>query len=241
MNLWELLLLLLLNNLLSIVTLGAPEQLNILFILTDDIGWSDIGFHRSTVIETPHLDELARTGLTLNNYYVQPVCTPTRSAFLSGKYPIRQGLQHHVILPGAPYGLDLKEYLLTEYLKKDAPTPYETHLIGKWHLGYFDIRYTPTYRYFDSFYGFYMDMQDYYTHERHHYYKGIDFRNGTLPVTSFKKQYSTFVYGNATKRLLRSYARKSQQNPFFIFLAYQAVHMPNQVRILNFYYYYYYY
>ncbi|ETO07324.1 hypothetical protein RFI_30068 [Reticulomyxa filosa] len=212
-----------------VTTNGAP---NILFILTDDVGWNDVSFHRSTLIETPHLDELAETGLLLNNYYVQPVCTPTRSAFLSGKYPIRHGLQHHVILPGAPYGLDLDEYLLSQYLKEDSTHAYHTHLVGKWHLGYFDIRYTPIYRYFDTFYGYYMDMQDYYTHQRDHYNSGIDFRNGTFPIASFPKEYSTFVYGNVTKDLLLHYAKAHQQGkdtkPFFIFLAYQSVHVPKQ-------------
>ncbi|ETO28267.1 arylsulfatase J precursor [Reticulomyxa filosa] len=206
---------------------------NILFIMTDDIGWNDVGFHESTPIETPHLDGLAKTGLLLNNYYVQHVCTPSRSAFLTGKYPIRHGLQHHVILPGDPYGLDLNEYLLTEFLKKDSSHRYHTHLIGKWHLGYFDIRYTPIYRYFDTFYGFYMDMQNYYNHQRHHQELGIDFRNGTLPISSFPSLYSTFVYGNATNDLLLHYARLQRDpsisyKPFFIFLAYQAVHQPKQ-------------
>ena len=63
---------------------------HILFILADDLGWSDVGFHGS-VIKTPNIDKLAREGVVLDNYYVQPLCTPTRSALMTGRYPIHTG------------------------------------------------------------------------------------------------------------------------------------------------------
>jgi len=69
---------------------GAP--LHILLILVDDFGWSDVGFHGSK-IKTPNMDKLASEGVILDNYYVQPICTPTRSALLSGRYPIHTGLE----------------------------------------------------------------------------------------------------------------------------------------------------
>ena len=68
---------------------------HILFILADDLGWSDVGFHGS-VIKTPHIDKLASEGVILDNYYVQPLCTPTRSALMTGRYPIHTG-----IIPGS--------------------------------------------------------------------------------------------------------------------------------------------
>ena len=64
---------------------------HILFILADDLGWSDVGFHGS-VIETPNIDKLANEGVILENYYVQPLCTPTRSALMTGRYPIHTGI-----------------------------------------------------------------------------------------------------------------------------------------------------
>lgn len=71
-------------------TASLQSQPNILFVLVDDLGWSDVSFHGSK-IKTPHVDKLASEGVILNSYYVQPICTPTRAALLSGRYPIHTG------------------------------------------------------------------------------------------------------------------------------------------------------
>ena len=75
---------------LNILGASASSQPNILFVLVDDLGWSDVSFHGSK-IKTPHVDKLASEGVILNSYYVQPICTPTRAALLSGRYPIHTG------------------------------------------------------------------------------------------------------------------------------------------------------
>ena len=77
------------NGLLSHVS-SNPKPPHILLIVANDLGWSDVGFHGS-VIKTPNIDNLAREGVILDNYYVQPLCTPTRSALMTGRYPIRTG------------------------------------------------------------------------------------------------------------------------------------------------------
>ena len=64
---------------------------NIVLLVVDDLGWSDVGFHNISKIQTPNIDKLAYDGVILQNYYVQPICTPTRSALMSGKYPIHTG------------------------------------------------------------------------------------------------------------------------------------------------------
>ena len=69
----------------------SAAPLHILLIVVDDLGWSDVGFHGSK-IKTPNMDKLASEGVILDNYYVQPVCTPTRAALLSGRYPIHTGI-----------------------------------------------------------------------------------------------------------------------------------------------------
>lgn len=77
------------TNLYTLVT-SASSKPNILFVLVDDLGWSDVGFHGSK-IKTPNVDRLASEGVVLENYYVQPICSPTRGALLSGRYPIHIG------------------------------------------------------------------------------------------------------------------------------------------------------
>lgn len=95
--------------------------------LIDDLGWNDVSYHGGSDFETPHLDELARGALQLNNYYVQHYCTPTRSALMSGRYPMRDGMQQWVIRSTSGYGMPLELTTLPEELKA---TGYSTHLLG---------------------------------------------------------------------------------------------------------------
>src|SRR5207237_5973221 len=96
---------------------GAENKPNIVYIVADDLGWKDAGFHGSD-IKTPNIDKLAATGARLEQFYVQPMCTPTRAALLTGRYPIRYGLQTFVIPSSGTYGLATDEWLLPQALKE---------------------------------------------------------------------------------------------------------------------------
>jgi hypothetical protein len=117
---------------------SAPRP-NIVYILADDLGWKDVGFHGSD-IKTPSIDQLAQTGARLDQFYVQPMCTPTRAALMTGRYPLRYGLQTLVIPASMDYGLPTDEWLLPQALKAAG---YSTAIFGKWHLGHADIRQPP--------------------------------------------------------------------------------------------------
>nr|XP_045622809.1 arylsulfatase B-like [Procambarus clarkii] len=138
-----------------------PPRPHIIIIVADDLGFNDVGFHGSTQIPTPNIDALAYSGIILNNYYVQPICTPSRSALLTGKYPIHTGLNHDVIYAPQPYGIPLEMKLLPQHLVKLG---YVTRHVGKWHLGMAIHELTPTYRGFMSHFGYWTGHQDYYDH-----------------------------------------------------------------------------
>lgn len=123
---------------------APPSKPHIFFILVDDYGWNDVGFHQnatssanpdglpttSTLLRTPHLDALAKEGVRLEAYYVQPVCSPTRGCIQTGRYPSHTGLGPSVIRPTAPYGMPRAETFLPELLR-DAG--YVTAALGKWY------------------------------------------------------------------------------------------------------------
>src|SRR6201992_977161 len=142
---------------------AADPNPNILYIIADDLGWKDVGFHGSD-IKTPNLDKLAAGGAKLEQYYAQPMCTPTRAALMTGRYPFRYGLQTAVIPSAQTYGLATDEWLLPQALKDVG---YNTALIGKWHLGHADPKYWPCQRGFDYHYGPLIGELDYFTHKQH--------------------------------------------------------------------------
>ncbi|XP_070552358.1 arylsulfatase B-like [Ptychodera flava] len=137
------------------------KQPHIVFLLSDNSGWADVEWNDQVgVMQTPNMNDLARNGVILNQTYVQPVCTPTRAAFMTGYYPFRYGLGHAMIMPAQPSYLSREYKLLPEYLKELG---YMNYMVGKWHLGFCRWDVTPTNRGFDSFYGIYNPLIDYYS------------------------------------------------------------------------------
>ena len=194
---------------------GKP---NIVFILADDLGYADVGFNGGTEIKTPALDALASAGARLEQFYAQPLCSPTRAALLTGRYPMRHGLQVGVVRPWAQYGLPLAERTLPQALKDVG---YETALLGKWHLGHFNRAYLPTARGFDHQYGHYNGAIDYFTHVRE---GGFDWHRDDR--ASHDEGYSTHLIAQAAVRFIREFGGRK---PFFLDVSFNAVHTPLQV------------
>lgn len=200
-------------------TLGRKQPPNIILFVLDDVGWDDVSFHGSSQIPTPNMDALGADGVILNNYYMQPACTPSRTALLTGLYPIHTGTQHNVIQPAEPWGLPLEFKLLPEYLKDLG---YQTHLVGKWHIGSFSKEHTPNYRGFDTFYGFYSGEEDYYNHTtKMDTHVGLDFWLDTEPLTNETGRYSTTLFTERATSLIRT---RQKDKPLFLYLSHQAAH-----------------
>jgi len=189
---------------------------NIVVILADDLGWKDLGY-KGGPEQTPNIDRLAHSGLRLEHFYTYPLCSPTRSALLTGRNPIRFGLAYSVVRPWAYYGLPLSENLISESFRKAG---YQTAIIGKWHLGHSNKKLLPASRGFDHFYGHVNGAIDYNTHLRD---TGLDWqRNGeSIAETG----YSTDLFAAEAVRWLN---QRDKSKPFFLYLPFNAPHSPLQ-------------
>ena len=203
---------------LAFVAAAADVRPNILFILADDLGYADVGFTGGKDIKTPNIDTLAAAGARLESFYVQPVCSPTRASLMTGRYPMRYGLQVGVIRPWENRGLPLEEQVLPQALKSAG---YTTAIVGKWHLGNYERAYLPTSRGFDHQYGHYCGAIDYFKHERD---GGFDWHRDDK--VCHDEGYSTHLIGHEAERLLRE---QPAGKPFFLYVPFNAVHAPHQV------------
>lgn len=191
----------------------AHAKPHIVFMLADDLGWNDVGYHGSE-IETPHIDALVRSGLELDRYYTFPLCSPTRAAFLTGRSPIRLGVHGPI---GREGGLPLDEHLLTDTLRRAG---YKTILTGKWHLGLERVSWHPYRRGFDHSYGHLGPSVDYFTHI---WAGGLDWhRNGKVLR---EEGYSTDLI---TAEAVRRIKDRDKARPMFLYVAFNAPHTPLQ-------------
>lgn len=201
----------------SIAQAGAQKPPHIVYIVSDDIGWRDVGFHGAKDVTTPNLDRLAQEGARMEQFYAQPFCTPTRAALLTGRYPMRYGLQTVVIPSKGTYGLPLDERVLPQVLK-DAG--YRTTMIGKWHLGHADRAFWPRQRGFDYHYGAVLGEIDYFTREAHGV---LDWQRDNQEVR--EAGYVTELLGKDAVALIEKHDAKQ---PLFLYLAFTAPHAPYQ-------------
>ncbi|HIA01925.1 MAG TPA: arylsulfatase [Myxococcales bacterium] len=191
---------------------------HILLIVADDLGYNDVGFHSGAKNSpTPVIDKLAKNGVELTNFYVHPLCSPTRAAMLTGRHPIRYGMQFEVIRPWMENGLSLNEFLLPQALKR---ANYKSVIIGKWHLGHSE-KYQPFRRGFDHQYGPHKGAINYYSKERG---GEVDwFRNGKQVKN--EKSYATNLLGKEAVKIIQEHNKKQ---PLFMYLPFNAVHVPLQ-------------
>jgi arylsulfatase A-like enzyme len=193
-----------LNSSSSAATATRP---NILFIVGDDMGHADVGFHGCKDIPTPNLDALAASGVRFTSGYVSgPYCSPTRAGLLTGRYQQRFG--HEFNPGGANNGLPVTETTIADRLKAAG---YVTGLVGKWHLGSQEAM-QPLKRGFDEFFGFLAGS--------HSYFQSDGILRGTEPVKEL--DYTTDAFG----REAVAFIEKHQARPWFLYLAFNAVHTP---------------
>lgn len=192
----------------------TARQPNVIFVLSDDLGWGDVGYHGSQ-IKTPTLDRLAKRGVELNRYYTYAVCSPTRAALLTGRSSIETGVDAPIASTNV---LPMEATLLPQHLKKLG---YQTVMIGKWHLGRVKTENLPFKRGFDYYYGFTGGFIDHYTHLSAE--GALDWqRNG---VSVREAGYTTDLF---TEDAIRQIKSRNKRKPLFLYLAYDAPHNPLQ-------------
>lgn len=205
---------------------------HICFIMVDDMGHNDMGYSSTDMTKaTPHMSAMAESGIILSNYYTQQSCTPARVAMLSGRYPANVGMGYDSrgsFVAISPYGLPLEYSLLPQYLKD---LNYTTAIVGKWNLGHFAEEYLPHRRGFDSALTFQSDEMHYYNYTLEPQLSGlapIDMLLGSAgqpyELASNVSGYSTAVF---TDRAIRMVELQDPSDPLFLYLAYQAVHVPH--------------
>ena len=206
----------------------AQEKPNIIFLFADDAGYEDFGFQGSDVMITPHLDKMAKDGVKFTQGYVtDATCGPSRAGLITGKYQQKFGYQE-INVPnymsenskflGDDMGLPLDQKTIADYLKKLG---YTNAVYGKWHLGNAD-RFHPLKRGFDEFYGFRGGARSYFPYKN---FKGVHHDNKmerNFEIFEEPKKYATDVFADEAI----SFIERNKKNPFFIYLAFNAVHTP---------------
>ncbi|XP_055691523.1 arylsulfatase B-like [Lutzomyia longipalpis] len=196
-----------------------PKKPNIVILMADDLGFDDVSFRGSSQILTPNIDAIGYQGVILNRHYVPNLCTPSRAALLTGRYPINIGMQHNVIANCDPHGLPLNLRILPQYLKEAG---YRTHLVGKWHLGFSRKAYIPTRRGFDEFFGFYTSGMEYFENvDSVRNYTGHALRRNETVSNEGRGVYLTHVLSDEAVRIVRNH---NVGIPLFLLVTYNAPH-----------------
>ncbi|WP_256992375.1 sulfatase-like hydrolase/transferase [Paenibacillus sp. XY044] len=197
---------------------------NVIVIYCDDLGYGDLGCYGSDAIRTPHLDALAQDGARFTNWYSNsPVCSPSRAALLTGKYPAKTGVSHILGGKRGTGGLRDDAKTLAQRLKEHD---YRTALFGKWHLGSAEET-KPNAKGFDEYFGFQAGCVDYYSHI---FYWGMPSVNPVHDLWSNGEEvwrdgeYLTHLITDKSVDFIE--ASRAADKPFFLYAAYNAPHYP---------------
>ncbi|MFH5802736.1 arylsulfatase [Alienimonas sp. DA493] len=212
---------------------GRAERPNLVVILVDDMGFSDVGCYGSE-IATPHIDALAANGLRFTQFYNSGRCCPTRASLLTGLHPHQTGIGHMTAPPGQPLGIEgpYQGYLNDECVTIPEvlrPAGYRTLMTGKWHLGANRKECWPLQRGFDRFYGGLSGAFNYFE-------PGGDrgLTEGNEPVETGPDFYATDAFTDRAIEFLEETEQADGDKPFFLYLAYNAPHWPLNPKVEDF-------
>lgn len=208
-----------------------PPRLNVVLLVADDLGYSDLSSYGAPDIRTPHIDSIGARGVRFEQFYTNgPECSPTRTALLTGRYQQRVGGLECAIgvnnvgryddaiwlAERGELGLPATEITLPRILKNAG---YDTACFGKWHLGYTE-KFSPNAHGFDEYFGIIGGNADYFTHQEE---GGLALRHNGKPVV--RKGYVTDLFGDGAEAWLK---RRSASRPFFLYMPFTAPHTPIQ-------------
>jgi arylsulfatase B len=200
---------------LAVAQVDEEVRPNILIMVADDLGWSDVGFHGGE-IDTPSLDRLAAQGVELSRFYTTPICSPTRAALMTGRDPMRLGVAYGVIMPWMNIGIHPNEHFMPQSFQAAG---YQTAMVGKWHLGHALQAYHPNERGFDHFYGHLHTEVGYFPPFANQ--GGKDFQLNGQSIE--REGYETFILADEVSRYIRE---RDTQKPFFVYMPFIAPHTP---------------
>ncbi len=214
----------------------AAERPNIILMLSDNLGYGDLGSYGGGAVRgapTPNLDSLASEGLRFTNFNVEAECTPSRSSLMTGRMPIRSGTTRAVPVPGLPVGLAPYEYTMAEML---SDVGYDTAIYGKWHLGYVEER-LPINHGFDEWWGFPFstdvswfpdavgfDPKLFPTPRLYEGKKGEGVKQ-LEPYTKKVRPYVDAIIAEKSVDYIKEHA--NAENPFFLYIPWSLVHHPS--------------
>ncbi|XP_017774677.1 PREDICTED: arylsulfatase B-like, partial [Nicrophorus vespilloides] len=198
---------------------NAEKKPNIVMIVADDVGWNDVGFHGSNQIDTPNIDALGLNGIYFDRYYAQQSCTPSRSALLTGRYPIRLGYQGKPLHAGENRSISHDFWTLPKALKGLG---YMNHLVGKWHLGSASKNFTPQAYGYDSHYGYLDGFVSYFDHDiQSDGHLGKDMYSDHQPLTNTTGEYFTDL---VTRKSIEVIKNHPQEKPLHLVISHLAAH-----------------